>query len=89
MLSLIGDRFLKRFLKGSRYLSKGGSSSEVGTLAESAAERTNRSDDLEQAGTLEKEVDITHKFHHPKGDVNGTPAATQRSDDPQKQTQTK
>jgi hypothetical protein len=79
MLSLIGDRFLKRFLKGFRRPSKGGSASEAGT------ERMNQSDDLEKAETLE----LTHKFHHPKGDVYGTPAATQQPGDPQKQNQPK
>jgi hypothetical protein len=67
MLSLIGDRFLRPFLKGFRRPSKGGSASE--------------------AETLEKAVELTHEFHHP--DVNGTPAANQQPNDPQKQNQTK
>jgi hypothetical protein len=79
MLSLIGDRFLKRFLKGYRRPSNGSSASEAET------EKINQSDDLEKAETLEKAVELTHKFHHPQGDVNGTSAATQRTDDHQKQ----
>jgi hypothetical protein len=89
MLSLIGDRFLKRFLKGFRSPSKGGSASGAGTLAESAANRMDQSDDLEKLEMPEKAVELTHKFHHPQGDVNGTPAATQQPGDPQKQNQPK
>jgi hypothetical protein len=82
MLSLIGDRFLNRFLKGFRRPSKGGSTSEAGT------EKMNQSGDLEKAETLEKAIELTHKLHHLQGDVNGTSAANQRTDDPQKQNQT-
>jgi hypothetical protein len=86
MLSLIGDRFLKRFLKGFPRPSKGGSASKAENLAESAAERVNQSDDLEKAEPLEKAVELTHKFHH-SSSVNRTSTATQRPDDPQKQNQ--
>ena len=44
MQGLIGDRFLKRFLKGIHRPSKPGSTPEARTLAESAAETMNRGD---------------------------------------------
>lgn len=88
MHGLISDRFLKLFLKGFHRPSKPSSAPGRESLAEGTAERINPSDYLEKTEPLEKAVELTQKFHHPGG-VNGTPTATQQSDDPQKQTQTK
>ena len=83
MLDLIGDRFLKLFLKGFCRPSKPGSTSEVGTLAESAAERMNQSDNPEKTETLEKTDECSKKLHH-TGSLNEISAATQLPDGHQK-----
>ncbi len=70
MNGLIGDRFLKRFLKGIRRPSKPASAPKADTLVECLAERTNQSDDLEKTETLEDVGESSKKFHHSNG-VNG------------------
>ena len=89
MHGLISDRFLKRSLKGFHRPSKPSSASRRESLAEGTAEGTNPSEQFEKTESLEKAVELTQKFHHLEDDVNGASTATQQSDDPQKQTQTK
>ncbi len=67
MNGLIGDRFLKRFLKGIRRPSKPASAPEADALAESAVEKENQSDNPEKTETLEDEGECSKKFHHSSG----------------------
>ena len=54
MLSLISDRFIKRFLKEIRCRSKLGSTSEEKTLVDRVVEKTTQSNNLEKTGPFEK-----------------------------------
>jgi hypothetical protein len=63
MNGLIGDRFLKCFLKGLHRVSKPGSASEREALKHRASEKLNASNDLEKTDHHEKADELFRKFH--------------------------
>jgi hypothetical protein len=85
MHGLMGDRLLKRFLKGIRCKSKIASANETEPKLESKAETTDRSHGLENDPFQRKEEEEhTKKTNNLKDGLDMTSGATQSLDDLQK-----